>query len=128
MRCWRRVVARARRGADGAKQGAAPNDDDHHRGGGNSELEHGSSPPRSEPGPLTSSMDLVQDGIDDAVGQDAHSIRQVGGEERFRVARRRHARFSRSRAGVRASASSAARIAAVAYERRDFAVPSGMPR
>jgi hypothetical protein len=74
------------------------------------------------------SVDLVQDGIDDPIRQDLHPLQQVGGEERFGISRLRHARCSWSRIGVRASASSAARIAAVAYERRDFAVPSGIPR
>ena len=67
-----------------------------------------------EHGPLTGSMDLVQDGIDDPIREDLHPDREVGGEECFGIARRRHAGCSWSRMGVRASASSAARIAAVA--------------
>jgi hypothetical protein len=59
-------------------------------------------------------MDLIQDGIDHAIGQDVHPVGQIVGEEAVGIARRGHARFSWSRMGVRASASSAARIAAVA--------------
>jgi len=51
-------------------------------------------------------MDLVQDGIDDAIGQDIHRIRKVGGESALAVARRGHARVSWSSIGVPASASS----------------------
>ena len=69
---------------------------------------------RAERGPLTGSMDLVQDGIDDPIRQDLHPAREVGGEECFGLARLRHASCSWSRDGVRASASRAARIAAVA--------------
>ena len=75
---------------------------------------HRSGPPRAEPAPLTGSMDLVQDGIGDPVRQGFHALCEVGGEERFGIARLRHASCSWSRTGVRASASSAARMAAVA--------------
>ena len=54
--------------------------DDHRRGERGSG--HGSGPPRRPQGTaLTGSMDLVQDGIDDAIGQDLHADGKVGGEE-----------------------------------------------
>jgi hypothetical protein len=74
-------------------------------------------------------VDFVEDSIDDPIRQNLHPDREVGGEECFGIRPGRgHAICSWSRTGVRASASSAARIAPVAYESRDFAVPRGMPR
>ena len=51
-------------------------------------------PPRAEDDPLTGSMGLVQDGIDNAVRQDIDPVRQVGGKEAVWIARRGHARCS----------------------------------
>src|SRR5262245_62957501 len=77
---------------------------------------------------LARPMDFVEDGVGDAIGERLHPVREVGGEEHFGIAGRGHASCSWSRMVVRSSASSAARMAAVAYDSRDFAVPRGMPK
>ena len=59
-------------------------------------------------------MDLAEHGIDHAVRQEPHPVLEVRREERFGIATCRHASCSWSMMGVRASASSAARMAAVA--------------
>ena len=68
-----------------------------HRRGRQDHLEgavHDGCPPRAEHDPLTGSMGLVQDGIDNAIRQDIDPVRQVGGEEAVWIARRGHARCS----------------------------------
>ena len=111
----KRSAAGCRTSAPATHEDAPPSAmtrDDHRRGERGSG--HRSAAPPAEHGPLAGSMDLVQDGIDDPIRQDLHPVGEVGGEECFGIARLRHASCSWSRMGVRASASRAARIAAVA--------------
>ena len=89
-------------------------DNGDHRRRGKGGPERGPAIPPAEDGPLSGSMRLVEDGVDDPIRQDLHPIRQVGGQERFGIAWLLHAGCSCSTAEVRASASRAARIAAVA--------------
>ncbi len=112
-RCRRRTGDRRQAALD-HEEHTTEGDNGDHRRRGKGGPERGPAIPPAEDGPLSGSMRLVEDGVDDPIRQDLHPIRQVGGQERFGIAWLLHAGCSCSTAEVRASASRAARIAAVA--------------
>ena len=83
-------------------------------------------PPRAEDGPLSFLFDLGTDRVVDLVLQLLLAFEEELVDQAVGISRRGHASRSWER-GARASASMLARSARVAWCKRDFAVPTGIP-
>ena len=90
------------------------------------EIRHVGFPPRADDDPLACVFDLIADRVIGPLGQFGRTRAEERVDESIGIAWRGHAGRSSETGVVRASASMLARIAAVAWWRRDLTVPSGI--